>query len=219
MKEIFVFDLESGPVSPELLQQLKPKFTANKTLKDPDKIKADIEAKEREYIERAALDATTAQVLAIGMTSGLDTVSILFQQDMDGDRNKEVQLLSRFWLWLRGHLGEGNKVVGFAIKHFDLPMLLRRSFINGVAVPNIIQRGRYWNDNIIDLQELWCAGNREQTINLDRLSKVLGVGAKNGSGADFANLLATDKKLAIEYLTNDLSLTRKCAEKILACYE
>lgn len=209
MKIISVFDIETGPLPKEQLDAIKPEFVANKTLKDPEKIKADLEAKERDWYERAALDATTGKVLCIGMASGLASA------DVAGMGVAEEALIERFWNWLELRLSRSERCVGFAIKHFDLPFLMRRSWALGVEIPRIVTRGRFWHDDIIDLHELWRCGNYDQKVSLDALSKMLGVGAKNGDGADFQKLWDSDRKAAVEYVLHDLKLTRLCAERML----
>ena len=49
---------------------------------------------------------------------------------------------------------------------------------------------------------------------LDTIAKHLGVGAKNGSGADFAALWQSDRAKAADYLRNDLQLTAQVAEAL-----
>lgn len=207
MKLLNVFDIETSALSKDKLDAIKPEFVANKTLKDPEKIKADLESKEREWYERAALEATTGQVLCIGMASGLASIDVT--------QAPEAETIERFWNWLELRLNRSETVVGFAIFHFDLPFLVRRSWALDVNVPKCVRRGRYWHDDIIDLQEIWKCGNFDQRVSLDVLAKTLGVGAKNGSGADFFKLWAEDRKAAIEYVMNDITLTRLCAERML----
>ena len=52
---------------------------------------------------------------------------------------------------------------------------------------------------------------------LDTIAKHLGVGAKNGSGADFAALWQSDRAKAADYLRNDLQLTARIAEALGCC--
>jgi len=49
---------------------------------------------------------------------------------------------------------------------------------------------------------------------LDSIAKPLGVGAKNGSGADFAALWQSDRAKVADYLRNDLQLTARVAEAL-----
>lgn len=202
-----VFDIETSALPKESLDQIKPEFVANKTLKDPEKIRADLESKEAEWVERAALDATTGKVLCIGMLA----------DDMtDVTDAPEAETIERFWNWLELRLARSENVIGFCIFHFDLPFLIRRSWALNLDVPRIVRRGRYWHDNLIDLHDVWKCGNYDQRASLDVISKTLGVGEKNGNGAEFAALWKSDKARAIEYVKNDLMLTRKCADRMLS---
>lgn len=207
MKLLNVFDIETSSQSPEKLDAIKPIFKAPSNYKKEDVIAANILEQEQAWQERAALDATTGQVLCIGMGSGLATIDIT--------QAPEAQTIERFWNWLELRLQRSELVVGFAIFHFDLPFLVRRSWALNVDVPAIVRRGRYWHEDLIDLQEIWKCGNYDQRVSLDMLAKTLGLGAKTGSGADFAKLWTEDRKAALEYVSNDLTLTRLCAERML----
>lgn len=202
-----IFDIETGAASPEVLQRVRPEFKAARNLKDPAKIAADIADKEADWLERAALDASTGVVLAIGIGSGLASVRIF--------EGEEKAIISDFWCWLHDRIAAGEEVAGFNIYGFDLPMLVRRSWILGIPAPRIIRKGRYWHENLVDVMEVWTCGNRDQKISLDNLSKALGIGEKTGSGKDFAALLKENRLEAIAYLKQDIALTRKCCERLL----
>jgi hypothetical protein len=120
-----------------------------------------------------------------------------------------------FWTIIQHHDAINERLVGFACCSFDLPFLVRRSWALGVPVPATITRpsGR-WNDHIVDLLDVWRLNNRDQTISLDGLARFLGVGSKSGKGADFAQLLASDRDAALAYLRHDLKLTAACAAKM-----
>lgn len=207
MKSIHVFDIETSALPADKLAAIKPVFQAAKNLRDQQKIAEDIASKEQEWIERAALDATTGRVLCIGMDSGA--------VDIVGDGADEPLILERFWNWLELKLNRSETVVGFCIFNFDLPFLVRRSWSLDVEVPTTLRRGRYWNDLLVDLADVWKLGNYEQRISLDTLAKTLGLGQKNGNGAEFATLWETDRAKALAYLANDLTMTRRCAERLL----
>jgi hypothetical protein len=208
MKLISVFDCETGPASEDVLATVKPVFVANKTLKDPEKIAADLAAKELDWREKAALDATTGMVLCIPVADGLASIDVIHA----GDEKANIE---RFWNWLELRLARSEPVVGFNIFGFDLPFLYRRSWILGVEIPRMIRKGRYWHEDLIDLMDVWKLGNYDQRISLDMLAKSLGLGEKTGNGADFAALWASDREKAISYAKTDVELTRKCAERML----
>ena len=105
-------------------------------------------------------------------------------------------------------------MIGFNIAHFDLPFLIRRSMKHGIKFAPVFRNYRYLSDQFIDLMLVWKCGVHEDNISLDRLARFLGVGQKSGNGKDFARLWREDREKAVAYLTNDLELTRKCAEKL-----
>lgn len=208
MKPISIFDCETAPLPPDQMAKVKPVFTPARNLRNPDLIAADIAAKEQEWLERAALDATTGQVLCISTMDDKQSIEIIHAGDERGN-------IERFWNWLELRLARSETVAGFNVFNFDLCFLMRRSWVLGVEVPKLIRRGRYWHDDLCDLMDVWRMGNYEQRISLDTLSKALGIGAKTGNGAEFAALWASDREKAMEYCRNDLAITRKCAERLL----
>lgn len=210
MKPIFsAFDIETSAMPLDQIQQFKPEFKAPANFKDEAKIAANIAEQEQAWGQSLALSALTSRVLCIGLADGLATFDVAHAPD-------ERDVIERFWNWLSLKLGRSERVVGFNIFGFDLPYLIRRSWILNLEIPSIVRRGRYWHDDLVDLMEVWKCGNYQgDRISLDMLAKALGIGAKNGSGKDFAALWASDQKAAIEYLRNDLDLVRKCADRML----
>jgi hypothetical protein len=218
MKRI-VFDSETAALPAEELEALIPGFDAAEVklgnTKDPDKVAAKIreaEAKHREYFfERAALDALTGRVLAIGWVDFDQGGEIQVMHDDD-----EAVLLRRFWALARGEQGRLNTLVGFNITGFDLPFLLRRSWKHGVEIPAGLRRGRYWSESVIDVREIWNLGDRFATGSLDTVAKHLGFGGKSGNGSQFAALWTSDRAAAIAYLVKDVDLTARVAAALNA---
>ncbi|MBI5386780.1 MAG: ribonuclease H-like domain-containing protein [Verrucomicrobia bacterium] len=222
MKTIF-FDIETGPLPEGELAALLPPFdpaevkTGN--LKDSDKIAAkiaDAEASHRaDFFDKAALDPLTGRVLAVGLLYADSREFLVLgnrTNGTEGTNEGEAELLREFWDVCRGDLGRINQMVGFNTWQFDLPFLFRRSWKHRVPVPPGLRRGRYWAEQLIDLREIWQLGDRQARGSLDAVAKHLGVGAKNGDGHNFAKLWQSDRAKAVEYLRNDVELTRKVAE-------
>jgi hypothetical protein len=208
MKRIY-FDIETGPRTEEELQVLMPEFAAPANYKDPAKIAECITEKKTEWLKKAALDATSGKVLAIGLRR--DGENTIFGT---GDEALDIRA---FWSALVGGAREGAIFIGFCISNFDLPFLVRRSWVLGVDVPSGVFSGRYLNHNVfLDLYEHWQCGDRGESISLKRLAEFLGVGTKDKDGATaFAEKWVTDRKAAIAYLENDLLLTEAVAGKLL----
>jgi hypothetical protein len=163
-------------------------------------------------LANAALSPLTGRVLAIGFQTSKG-VSI---EDGGGD---EEDLLNRFWAMYakcRAAAPSPRKMVGANIFGFDLPFLVRRSWILQVEFPQSVRNGRYFDSMFVDLCDVWLCGQRfgSEPASLDVMSRALGIGQKNGSGAEFARLWQEDRAKAIEYLTNDLAITTKVAERL-----
>ena len=200
-----ILDIETIAYPREKLEAMMPAFGAVGNTKDPAKVAAQVEEQKAAWIEKAALSATTASVAIIGMLSASSTII------MRADDHEERTMLSQFWAHIHS---TGALIVGHNLRSFDLPFLIRRSFIKGVIVPlGVLHKGRL-DERFIDTMEVWAAGEWGAKISLNNLAKALGVGEKSGSGADFGTLWASDKSAAIEYCKHDLELTRKCAERM-----
>lgn len=204
-----IIDIESGPLPKIALDLIKPKFEPPGNLKDPEKIKAALAEKEKEWYDRAALSALTGRVLAAGVWDLNKAEPTIL-----GDGLDEPGLLDAIWGFVEGNYRTGGQLIGFNITGFDLPFLFRRSWRHTIRPPMALRRGRYWSDAVLDLMEAWAFYNREQRESLDTVCRHLGLGEKNGSGKDFAGLWESDRGRAVEYLTNDLKMTKKLYERL-----
>jgi hypothetical protein len=224
-QKVIIFDIETGPESVEELAKVQPQFQAPSNYKDPEKIAEAIEAKRKSWMESAALDATTGQVLAIG-TMTKEVTDIKMARD-----HGEAAIIASFWKQVFNWpttKEEADKLkyddltpatlLGFNCKSFDLPFLIRRSWKLGIQVPIELGGGNlytFMRDNVRDIMDDWRCTNRDQTISLDCLARFLGVGSKNGNGKDFAMM---DTETALQYVANDLALTRDVAMKMGILY-
>ena len=205
MKTVF-FDIETGPLPEQELDDFEPVFDPPRNIKDPEKIRAALAKKSSEWRERAALSPLTGEVLAIGMRVGGENTLLL------GD---EKDVLTSFW-----NAWEKIKPawwVGHNVLSFDLPFIVRRCWRHDIAIPYLARTGKgRFDDCFVDTMQLWGCGvfGPEGRVSLDNFAKHLGIGAKNGSGANFARLLKEDDAAALEYLEKDLELTEQVFDRI-----
>lgn len=203
IKALFI-DLESGPLPADQIQHLMPEFKAPANYKSEEAIKANIDAQRSKWLADAALSPITGEILAVGLMTDTGTFSLI--------EGPEPEILTRTWKSIQEALWANVPVIGWCIHHFDLPYLVKRSWRAGVAVPACIRGGtnmRYWCESIMDLQVYWQLGDNRAPASLDVVSKFLGLPGKNGDGAQFAETWRTNKPQAVEYLKNDLELTRQ----------
>jgi hypothetical protein len=150
-------------------------------------------AKEKHFADfksRAALDATTGRVVAIGFyrADQMDSPDII-----DCDQDEETGL-RKWWASVEKAIHDHLPLMGFNVCHFDLPFLIRRSWLLGVPIPTGLRKGRYWSDLIVDLMQVWGFHGRD-LIGLDKLAKAFDLAGKvteaggvDVSGAEFARL-------------------------------
>lgn len=197
-----LFDIEAGPLPEAEIAHLMPEFAAPGNYKDAEKIRAHIAQQRLDWLTQAALSPITGEVLCIGVSiAGANSPRIIAASERD--------TLVQFWDYAQTELFAGHLLAGWCIHHFDLPFLIKRSLKYGLDVPKlrIGTASQYWHENIVDLQVRWRLGDSQAPSSLDTVAKFLGLGAKNGDGADFGRLWREDRPKAEAYLLNDLQLT------------
>lgn len=169
----------------------------------------------------AALDATTGHVVAIGYAGPNGDGDPI---NCDGGPHEEGDGLAEFWGRVVNCFINQRPMIGFNTSGFDLPFVVRRSWILGVPVPHGVGKrlGRswVWNDLFIDLMQAWTFGARE-FVSLNTLAAAFGLAGKvdevDGvavSGAEFHRLWKENRKVAEAYLMRDLELPAELAVRM-----
>lgn len=171
------------------------------------------------FVERAPLSAVTGCVLAIGYARG-GQVELDWQID-PGGLAAEHGLLTRLWTRFRCCLDASSRLIGHNIYGFDLPFLVRRSWLLGVEIPPEVftfNGGRWqWHGLFVDTMTAWSCGVYGERIGLDRAAQFFGTDRKTGHGADFHrrfNGTPEERKAALDYLEQDLAATCQVACKM-----
>ncbi len=167
------------------------------------------------FVEKAPLNAATGQVLAIGLGTGGQ------KYIMHGE---ETALIAQFWSLFDlcvPHLF----LAGYYSRQFDLPFLIRRSWILDIHIPvDVIYDGRrkYFNDTFVDLFDVWSCGAYGERVGLETISAAMG-GPKKPSNvkADtfWKEWLNGDRDEAAAYLENDIAMTELLATKLRPNWE
>jgi 3'-5' exonuclease len=208
------FDFETI-ANPAMIDFL-PEVTPDSRLKDPDKIKADIEKKKTEQIDKMALNGNTALIVACGFATWDEKKQTLWS---------DALLLTPGapeWEFLRGiidALGMATKYITFNGMEYDVPVLLRRGiacaksfcFPLGFEISlrkyDIPPRGNHY-----DLQQIISHNGQMPTGGFDTLCKmILGEGKPEGvDGSKVGEMWKAGKYAEIkEYARRDAYLTYK----------
>lgn len=212
--KLIACDIETGPADNAIamLPAFDPAEIKTGNLKDEAKIAEKIAAAkashEADFLNKAALDATAGRVLLVGFFDGKEHTQF---------EGHEIDILGNTWAMIREVLEAGDtKLVFHNGNNFDIPFLIRRSWVNSVTLPMglLYRDGRYLSDLIVDTMKVWGCGDYKATISLDRLARCLGIGSKTGKGGDFAATYAADKFAALAYAQQDCALTWLAAKRL-----
>jgi len=279
------FDIETGPLPDEQLQQHAPEFVApphpgefdeasvkTGNMKDAKKIAEKIEAARQahkqsvrdfaleveakrvqfytNFISTAALNAATGRVLTVGLLARRDEVQVAGRegravrcesqsylysspgQPSDAEAH-ELSVLKSFWDTVEESIGRGVPLVGHNIHGFDLPFLVRRSWILGVPIPVGVLTGsgrKYWNSLFIDLMREWSFHANHNYLSLNDIAKAFGLRGKAIDAGDLESgevgicgetfhvfWLSDDEtrqQKAIGYVLRDVELPAEIAERM-----
>lgn len=178
-------------------------------------------------IEKAPLSPILGRVLAIGFCDANENTHTLVVGNIYDD-DAEADIIDEFWCkWFVPIARAGGNLIGHNIAGFDIPFLVRRSWILGVDVPrNVMDQGwRYLSSVFVDTRSCWECGVRSfggngVPANLDIVGRVLGEGAKTEgmTGSDFWKLLyskdSENVEKALGYLRNDVVLNSRVARRM-----
>jgi len=156
------------------------------------------------FKDRAALCPTTGRVLLIAI------FDVLSQDESFLLNDDESSLLFSWWEVVKAAKKSKERLAGVNIFNFDLPFLVRRSWILGVPVPNFVfdLSSKWVNPDplFFDLRAAWQLGNRTALSSFDLIGKALKTGGKSAGdhGKHFAELFASDRATALDYAANDV---------------
>jgi hypothetical protein len=171
----------------------------------------------KDKMSKRALSPATGKILTIGYLRVTEPDSAAVIDDAGGD---EKRLIKRFWKSYERIAADGGKLIGWNSgggmnTGYDLHMLIVRSWIHNIPIPEGVMKGRFVSDRFIDLMRHFACyqygGNN--LWSLDAASKILGLGNKSDqecTGAQFAQWYHDPARRdeAIAYAVQDLVLTR-----------
>jgi hypothetical protein len=215
-----IFDIETGtnenankylePFDPDNPDHIKYGNT-----KDPVKKAEMARVSEAIYYRQAResfpLNPATGKVLVIG-TSVSGNIDI----DYLREGYTEKQLLENFWAKVSDIESNQGQLIGFKSKTFDIPFVVRRSWINGVT-PYPLMEGKWWKPWVTDLYETWTFSMGRWEMNskyvrnrLVDVAQILGIGTKDiDIGKNFETVFFNNLESALDYARTDVDLTEK----------
>lgn len=204
LNKYYAIDIETMP-NDVLIDKL-PEVKASKTLKDPEKIKSDIEKKQSEQVSKMALSPLYGKIACIGIYGSDGTKKCLFGSEEDMI-TELLNIISK----------PRTKVITYNGKNFDFPFIFRRAAILGIK-PLYQMDGwtnRFKAYNHIDIMAEWCAVYGE-SMKLDTLADVIfDKGKIEFDVTNIKDLIKTEKgkKELEEYCMRDVEITYELAKR------
>ncbi|HKZ01273.1 MAG TPA: ribonuclease H-like domain-containing protein [Pyrinomonadaceae bacterium] len=193
----------------------------------------DIAAEEERCYQLGSLNATSGRVLSIavhvGAIPGMNFAEIpggekeyVFGIDAHANEQPESETLSAFLSLLSDFDCEQDEIVGHNILGFDLPFIFQRCLINNIAVRPFVDLSGYNVSGVFDTMSHWWFGDRRSRVSLDDIAWALGIESSKTEqveGSKVFELYQTGRLAEIrEYNLNDVRLTRKVYERMVACF-
>src|SRR6266480_3150631 len=205
----------------------------NMRLEQQERYLEDIAAEEERCYQLGALNASSGRILSIavhvGALAGIDfgesgatEKEFVFGIDAAANEQSETEALTAFLQLLQDFDCETDEIVGHNILGFDLPFIFQRCLINNIAVRPFVNLGDYNVRGVFDTMRQWWLGDRRSRVSLDDIAWTLGLESSKTAdveGSRVFDLYQAGKLLEIrEYNLNDVRLTRKVYERMVACF-
>jgi len=202
-------------------------------LEQQERYLEDIAAEEERVYQLGSLNATSGRILSIavhvGPVPGFEIEGLTSKQsehafgiDKEGNEQGEAQALKDFLALMSDFDIECDELVGHNIIGFDLPFLFQRCLANNMSARPFVNLGEYNVRGVFDTMRAWWLGDRRSRVSLDDIAWALGLESSKTAdveGSRVFDLYQAGKLLEIrEYNLNDVRLTRKVYERMVACF-
>jgi DNA polymerase elongation subunit (family B) len=216
-------------VGPKLDKELKLGYMR---LEQQQRYLEDIAAEEERVYQLGSLNATSGRVLSIavhvGPVVGFEIEGLTANQsehafgiDEEGNEQDESQALKDFLALMSDFDPECDLLVGHNIINFDLPFVFQRCLVNNITVKPFVDLSEFRVAGVYDTMRGWWLGGRNR-VALDDIAWALGIeSSKTGEveGSKVFELYQAGKLAEIrEYNLNDVRVTRKVYERMVACF-
>lgn len=168
VNNVVAFDLET--IANMSVLKLLPPVEAKANLKDPEKIRLDIEQKEKDRLDKMGLNPHHNMICCFAWCNGKDSGTIMLEEESN---EAERDLLIKAWKLLSNY----SYFVTFNGIEFDVPTMNLHSFFLAIKPSVNISLRKYYIENHVDLRAVLGNWNSFAPGNFDYyLKRIFGIG-------------------------------------------
>lgn len=130
------------------------------------------------YQSNAALHSEFSKIICISFGSYVPEIDTITFKTFKCDNEQQLLVATNGLIDRYCKAVEGAFLIGHNVKRFDIPVICKRSIINNVTIPSILEihDKKPWDTKILDTAELWAHGAwQEGFTGLELLCEVLNV--------------------------------------------
>jgi hypothetical protein len=204
----------------------------NMRLEQQQRYLEDIAAEEERSYQLGSLSAASGRILClavhIGPIPGMEFDGLqqsqsehVFGIDAQGHEEQEEKALREFLSLVREFDGDTDELVGHNILGFDLPFVFQRCLIHNIPVRPFVNLADFYVRGVFDTMHRWWLGAK-RNVSLDDIAWALGIESSKTAeveGSKVFELYQAGRLAEIrEYNLNDVRVTRKIYERMVACF-
>lgn len=232
----FTMDIETLTL-PDFRERVGPQLErlwklGNMRLEQQQRYLEDIAIEEERCYQLGSLSAASGRILSIavheGPIPGLDFGDVeqrqterVFGIDAEGNEQDEKKSLLAFLEFMKTFDADFDELVGHNILGFDLPFIFQRCLVHCISARPLVDLGEYRVRGVFDTMHHWWLGGR-RNVSLDDVAWALGIESSKtatAEGSKVFELYQAGKLAEIrEYNLNDVRVTRKVYERMVACF-
>jgi hypothetical protein len=232
----YTMDIETLTL-PDFRERVGPQLErlwklGNMRLEQQQRYLEDIVIEEERCYQLGSLSAASGRIVSIavheGPIAGLDLGDVtqresehVFGIDENGEEQDEKKSLLKFLEFMKDFDCETDELVGHNLLGFDLPFVFQRCLVHGISAKPLVDLGEYRVRGVYDTMHHWWLGGK-RNVSLDDVAWALGIESSKtatAEGSKVFELYEAGKLAEIrEYNLNDVRVTRKIYERMIACF-
>ena len=231
----YTMDIETLTL-PDFRERVGPQLErlwklGNMRLEQQQRYLEDIAIEEERCYQLGSLSATSGRILSIavhaGPLAGIDfgieqpQSERVFGIDEDGFEQDEKKSLLAFLEFMKNFDCETDELVGHNLIGFDLPFIFQRCLVHCISAKPLVDLSEFRVRGVFDTMHEWWLGAK-RFVSLDDVAWALGIESSKtatAEGSKVFDLYQAGKLAEIrEYNLNDVRVTRKVYERMVACF-